>query len=256
MRRWIRLFGRLGIAAGLLLLALGAVVLGSFFPQRPVGDPAAQARWEEAVRARYGALTAPLDRLGLFHWYTAPLFWGVLALPVLATVLCILNRWPAFRPRRLRRSASRWGALLVHLAVPLFPLALALSGLGGQEELTLSVGESGTFPAAGLTLRCEAVTLERHADGRIADYRVEVAVLVDGREVRRGTVRPNAPLGGEGVAVFLYGYGMPQGRPEVTLRAVRDPGYVPFLIGGGLFLLGLVLGQVGDDERRGAENPV
>lgn len=255
MRKLIRLFGRPKVSAALLLLALGAAALGSFFPQRPT-NPAAQARWEEAIHARYGGLAALLGWLGLFRWYTSPALWVALVLPVLATVLCTLNRWPALRPRLLRRSAPHWGTLLTHLTVPLFLLALALSGLGWQEDLTLAVGESGTFPTASLTLRCDAVTLERHSDGSVADYRVEVTVLGDGREVRQGTVRPNAPLSVGRVAVFLYGYAAREEQAVVTLRAVSDPGYIPFLVAGGMFLLGLVLRwTVGNGQRR-AEDPV
>ncbi len=256
MRRLIRLFGRPKVAAAFLLLALGAAALGSFFPQRPAGDPAALARWEEAVRARYGVLAAPLGWLGLFRWYTSPALWVALALPVLATVLCTLNRWPALRPRLLRRSAPHWGTLVTHLTVPLFLLALGLSGLGRQEEMTLAIGETGTFSTAGLALRCDAVTLERHSDGSVADYRVEVTVWGDGREVGRSTVRPNAPLTRGRVAVFLYGYTVREGRPVVTLRAVVDPGYVPFLVGGGLFLVGLMLRWTVGNGRRKSEDPV
>ncbi len=256
MRRLIRLFGRPKVAAVLLLLALGAAALGSFFPQRPTGDPAALARWEEAVRARYGSLAAPLGRLGLFRWYTSPALWAALALPVLATVLCTLNRWPALWPRLARRSAPHWGTLVTHLTVPLFLLALGLSGLGRQEDLTLAVGQTGTFPTVGVSLRCEAVTLERHSDGSVADYRVEVTVLADGRGVGRGTVRPNAPLSLGRVAVFLYGYTVQGGRPVVTLRAVVDPGYVPFLVGGGLLLVGLILRWTVGNGRQRSEDPV
>ncbi len=252
----LRLFGHPKVATVLLLLALAAAMAGSFFPQRPTGDLAALARWEEAIRARYGALAAPLGWLGLFRWYTSPLFWVALALPVMATVLCILNRWPVLRSRLLRCSAPHWGTLVTHLTVPLFLLALALSGLGWQEEVTLAMGETGTFPSVNLALRCDAVTLERHPDGSVADYRVEVTVLVDGREVRRGTVRPNAPLSIGNVAVFLYGYAAQQGHPFITLRAVYDPGYVPFLVGGGLFLLGLVLRWTMGNGQRKTEDPV
>jgi len=251
--RVIRWFGRPKVAAALFLVALVGVALGTFFPQRP-DDPAARARWEEAVRARYGALAAPLERLGLFRWYTSPALWAALALPVLATVLCTLNRWPGLRPRLLRLSAPSWGTLVIHLALPLFLLALALSGLGGHEDRTLPVGETGAALASGLALRCDAVSLERHPDGSVADYRVDVTVLEDGREVRRGTVRPNIPLRVGDVAVFLYGYAVQEGRPVVTLRAVRDPGYVPFLVGSGLFLLGLILRWVAGDGQRRAQS--
>ncbi len=256
MRERIRWFGRPKVAVAFLLLALGAAALGSFFPQRPTGDPAALARWEEAARSRYGALGAPLDWLGLFRWYSSPVVWIALALPVLVTALCTLVRWPALRPRLLRRSAPHWGTLVVHLTVPLFLLALLLSRLGWQEEMTLTVGETGAFPTAGLALRCDAVTLERYSDGSVADYQVGVTVLMDGREMERSTIRPNVPLILGRVAVFLYGYAVREGRPVVTLRAVVDPGYVPFLVGGGLFLLGLILRWMVSDGQRRSENPV
>ncbi len=256
MRNLIRWFGRPKVAAALLLLALAAAALGSFFPQRPTGDPAALARWEEAIGARYGALAAPLGWLGLFRWYTSPALWVALALPVLATILCTLNRWPTIRSHFLQRSAPHWGTLIIHLTVPVFLLALALSRLGWREEVTLAVGETGMFPSASLALRCDAVTLERYADGSVADYRVEVTVLADGQEVRRGTVRPNTPLSMGKVAVLLYGYAAQQGHPVITLRAVHDPGYVPFLIGGGLFLLGLVLRWTMGNGHRKTEDPI
>lgn len=251
----IRWFGRPKVAAALFLLALVGVILGAFFPQRP-DDPAALARWEEAAHARYGARMAPLERLGLFRWYASPALWAALALPVLATVLCTLNRWPGLRPRLRRLSAPHWGTLVVHLALPLFLLALALSGLGGHEDRTLTAGETGAALASGLALRCDAVSLERYPDGSIADYRVEVKVLEDGRAVRQGTVRLNAPLTVGDIAIFLYGYAVQEGRPVVTLRTVRDPGYVPFLLGGGLFLLGLILRWVVGDGRRRAQDEI
>jgi cytochrome c biogenesis protein ResB len=256
MRQLVHWLGRPQVAAALILLALAAAALGSFFPQRPTGGLAAPARWEEAAHARYGALAALMDRLGLFRWYTSPVLWVALALPVLATILCTLNRWPDLGPRLLRPSAPHWGTLITHLTVPLFLLALALSGLGRQEEVTLAVGETGTFPSANLALRCDAVNLERYSDGSVADYKVEVTVLEDGREVRRGTVRPNLPLSLGRVAVFLYGYAVQQGQPVVTLRATSDPGYVPFLVGGGLFLLGLILRWTVGDGRRRTEDPL
>ncbi|MGQ9802419.1 MAG: hypothetical protein ACUVSH_01065, partial [Anaerolineae bacterium] len=89
-----------------------------------------------------------------------------------------------------------------------------------------------------------------------ADYRVDVTVGEDGRAVRRGTVRPNAPLTVGDIAVFLYGYAVQEERPLVTLRVVRDPGYIPLLLGGGLFLLGLILRWVVGNGQRRAQDEI
>lgn len=252
-----RFFGRLQVAAVILLVLMMVAALGTLFPQRPEGvAPEALARWEEGVCVRYGGLVAPLERLGLFRWYASPVLWAALTLSVLATVLCTMNRWPGLWSRLLRLSAPPWGTLVAHRALPLFLLALALSGLGEPEDRTLPVGETVAVLASSLSRRCDAASLERYPDGRIADYRVDVTVWEDGRAARRGAVRPNAPLTVGDIAVFLYRYAVQEERPLVTLRVVRAPGYIPFLLGGGLFLLGLIWRWVVGDGQRRAQDEV
>jgi cytochrome c biogenesis protein ResB len=94
----------------LLALLLGAVVLGTLFPQLP--QQADKATWWEAVRNRYGALHGPLQALGLFNFSEALWFKSLLGLLLLTTLACFLNRvWPlsrvVFRPRT-RISAERF----------------------------------------------------------------------------------------------------------------------------------------------------
>lgn len=236
MHRIIRWFGRLTVAAVLLLILLVVAALGTFFPQRPVASPEALARWEEMVRARYGALTGLLEGLGFFRWPQSPLLWTTLVLVGLATVLCTLSRWHAVW------RAFRRGTLLIHLAVPLLLLALVLTRLGWQEEWTVHPGETISLTAwRGLSLRCDEVMVDRYPDGSIADYRVTISVLARDGEIRRGVVRFNVPLPVGDAAVFLSGYTVQEGRPAVTLRGVRDPGYGLFGVAGGLLVLGLVL---------------
>ncbi|MCS7178760.1 MAG: cytochrome c biogenesis protein ResB [Anaerolineae bacterium] len=241
MRRLIRFFGRPTGVAGLFLLALGMAALGSCFPQRPAGDPTMLARWEEAVRARYGPLTDLLAAVGLFRWYTSAPFLLVLAFLATATLLCMLNRWPAFRLHLHRCSVPHWGTLMIHLSVLLLLLSLALSSLGWREEQTLAPGGTISLGPGAPALRYDGIAVDRYPDGSVADYRVAVTVLVDGREAQQGTIRPNAPLSLGGRAVFLSGYTAREGQPMVTLLVVSDPGYIPFLVAGGLFLLGLIL---------------
>jgi cytochrome c biogenesis protein len=96
LRRGWRFLARLDLGAILLLIVLLLAALGSCFPQlapQVAADPERLARWEEAMHARYGGLAGTLAAVGLFRWFRSPLFLAPLALLVLTTLACILERW-------------------------------------------------------------------------------------------------------------------------------------------------------------------
>ena len=104
-RIW-RFFARLNIAAILIAIILLLSVLGSFFPQLPptiAADPERLARWETAVRARYGALTGLLSASGAFRCFRSPVFLVPVALLALATLVCTLDRWRGLWRRAFHR---------------------------------------------------------------------------------------------------------------------------------------------------------
>ncbi len=95
-RRVYRFLARMDVAAVLIAIVLLLAVLGSFFPQLPptiAADPERLARWETAVRARYGALTDLLSASGAFRCFRSPVFLVPVALLALATLVCTLDRW-------------------------------------------------------------------------------------------------------------------------------------------------------------------
>jgi len=91
-------------------LLLCAIIVGTLFPKAP--QQADADAWSTALRDRYGALYGPLRALGLFDPFEAAWFQGLLALLLLSTLACFLNRvWPlsrvVFRPR-IRLPAERF----------------------------------------------------------------------------------------------------------------------------------------------------
>ena len=73
-RVW-RFLAQTNVAAALIAVVLLLAVLGSCFPQLSssvAADPERLARWEAAVRARYGALTDLLTASGAFFAASAP----------------------------------------------------------------------------------------------------------------------------------------------------------------------------------------
>jgi len=125
LRRIWRFGARLDVAAVLILAMLLLAVLGSCFPQlsSPVAaDPERLAQWETGVRARYGALTDLLSADGAFRCFRSPAFLISLALLVVATLVCTLNRWPNLWRRAFHQPVRRSDALF-HTTPHAFELA-------------------------------------------------------------------------------------------------------------------------------------
>jgi len=96
LKRAYRRLARLDLAAITMLIVLLVAALGSCFPQLSpsvAADTEQFARWEAVVRDRYGALTDLLLTSGAFRCFHAPVFLVPLALLVVATLVCTLDRW-------------------------------------------------------------------------------------------------------------------------------------------------------------------
>ena len=92
-------------------LAGAAGMLGVVIPQMPIpmrGNPAAQQAWLELRRDDFGALTGPMERLGLFEVFYTPWFNGLWFLIIIAVTVCTVSR---LRPtiRSVRRPAKDVG---------------------------------------------------------------------------------------------------------------------------------------------------
>jgi cytochrome c biogenesis protein len=139
------------------------------------------------------------------------------------------------RLRADRYRFSELATLVTHLAVLLLLLGYGLSGwLGWREPLTAPPGDAVEIGrGTGLAVRNDGFSIARYPDGRVSDYRAQVALLAGGAVIAQGDVRVNEPLRFQGLKVYLSGY---QGDAEtavLTLLVVRDPGRRAALAGGG-----------------------
>ena len=140
-----------------------------------------------------------------------------------------------------RNRLAPLATLVTHLAVLLLLLGAALSsGYGWREEITIGPGEMAEVGhGSELTLRNEGFAVAHHPDGSVAGYEAQVTIVVEDREMRRGSIRVNEPLICSSVGLHLRGYGGTEDRYSVTLLAVRDPGYTLVVVAGFLLLLGM-----------------
>ncbi|HID61738.1 MAG TPA: hypothetical protein EYP49_03180, partial [Anaerolineae bacterium] len=271
---YLRLWRFLG-STKLAVVLLGAVILGALvgtlFPQLTpdtVADPAASARWLAAAQEKYGLLFGLYRALGLFDVYHSPWFVALIAILVLNTVVCTVDRlrvlwravtarprieWPdAFYERipnrvslavasveegeralrrvlgrrRYRVLADRRGemtylfaernrlarlaTLVTHTSLTLLVLGYLWSGWGGWRERAVALGPGQVYDVGhgqNFAVRSDGLEIERYPNGQPSDYRAHLAVLENGAEVMRKTVRVNDPLTYRGVSFYLYSYG-------------------------------------------------
>lgn len=93
-RVW-RELSALRLAAVLLALLVGIVLVGTVIPQMPsevATNPTARTAWLAAAEAKLGARAGWYNSLGLFTLYRSPIFVLAVALLLLNTLVCTLNR--------------------------------------------------------------------------------------------------------------------------------------------------------------------
>jgi cytochrome c biogenesis protein len=94
--RWLwRLLTSVRFALYLIGFLAFASAIGLAVPQVPaqmVGNPAAESAWLEFQREKFGLLTDPMNRLGLFDVYRSMWFATALAVLVLSVCVCTANR--------------------------------------------------------------------------------------------------------------------------------------------------------------------
>jgi cytochrome c biogenesis protein len=135
VRRVWRFLAKLDVAAILILAVLLLAALGSCFPQvssSVVADPDRLARWETAIRGRYGVLTGLLAAGGVFRGFRSPVFSVPAVVLAIATLVCTLRRWRGLW-RRVLRQRVRCSDLALdsapHAARLTVPLDVDLSGI-------------------------------------------------------------------------------------------------------------------------------
>jgi cytochrome c biogenesis protein ResB len=141
---------------------------------------------------------------------------------------------------------NRWASpatLFTHLAILLLLVgALMSTALGWERDVQIPYGETLAIDRAQpVGLRNEGFRIERHADGSPAMYEAQLAVIDGEREPQRVVLRVNQPLRYRGYSVYLSSYWGQPNQYGVVLLVARNPGYLPFILGGILMVISITL---------------
>ncbi len=117
-----------------------------------------------------------------------------------------------------RNRFSRFGTFLTHLALVLILAGAAAGGLWGFKDKEFIVSEGATRTVAGtdISIRLDHFADEYYPDGAPKDYKSEVVLFDNGRQVKQGTVRVNSPMRYQGIAFHQAFYG------QTAVMSVRD----------------------------------
>jgi cytochrome c biogenesis protein ResB len=277
LRRVWRLLLGVDVAAVLILVALCAAALGSLLPYRWTAPAGGAPGWPRSPLFLAPVLCLALATLACLidRWRrvwprvfqqsmrlsdlapgAASCTDTVFGLPAASTATIVRERLQrqGLRVRSeiaegrtcLRGDRNRLGplgTLANHLALFLVLLgAILSSAFAWREELAIAPG--GTMQVGRgtrLALRNESFSIERYADGSVAEYEAQVALSKDGAEVAQRSVRINDPWRHGGIGFHLQGFEQMGSGYSVTLLAVYDPGYGVVLAAGLLLLFGLIL---------------
>jgi len=121
---------------------------------------------------------------------------------------------------------SRFGTFFTHLGLVLILGGAIVGGVWGFTDPQFTVAEGSTRSlglGTDISVRLDRSINDYYADGRPKDFRSDITLLEDGREVKQGTVLVNSPLRYKGIAFHESFFGQ-----AVNLKIQDTTGSVLF----------------------------
>ncbi len=199
-----------------------------------------------------GAFVMPADEafqllhsIPLFEWLgeqpPSVTWWlwgciGILAVLTLNTLFCSAESLIK------KRKADQWIMIIspqiVHIGFLFMLLAHLLSSLGAFKSFGIA-DEGGvlTLPDGGV-FEISAINVSEDAKGYIVDWSVNVDFKAGGAE-KKDVLLPNKPFFERGIGIYVRDVRAYPSK-EVLLEVSREPGTLWALIGGVLFMIGII----------------
>ncbi len=201
-----------------------------------------------------GALVMPakqefesIHSIPLFEWLKKQplnLTWWLWCLIGILPVLAINTLFCSIESIIKKRKVTQWLLLIspqvIHIGFLFILLAHLLSAIGGSKEL--AVAREGSFlkiSGNNKILQVRDIDISTDSSGYITDWEVNIEYLSDGKTFRKDKIRPNKPSIQMGLNINVKDL---QSFPyeAVLLQISKEPGAVWALIGGVLFMAGIV----------------
>ncbi|MEW6107958.1 MAG: cytochrome C biogenesis protein ResB [Nitrospirota bacterium] len=227
-KKILKFFLSLRTAIWLILALLFLLLYGSFImPVRP------------EFRA--------LHEIPLFQWmveHPSPATWwlwgSICVLSILTTNTLICSIESVVRRREARQWLLIISPQIIHIGFLFILLAHLLSSYGGIKGMAFAYKDSMFQLPNGLEVIFDEVNAEVSASGYIHDWSSNIRYFENGNFIASDTIRPNVPSFRKGIGIYIKEVRIAP-FPVALIEVSREPGAIWALIGGVLFLAGMIM---------------
>jgi hypothetical protein len=201
----------------------------------------------------YGSVIMPMNEefqalrtVPLFQWMEENPFsmtwwlWaaiGLLSLLTANTLLCSIDSV------KKKKSARQWMLVLspqiVHIGFLFILLAHLLSGYSSFRGTAVVYENSGLNLPNGNDVLFKKIDVYMDPRGYMKDWSAEVEYFKSGTSVGTDSIKPNSPSFLDGLGIYIKDIQL-QPYPVAMIEVSKDPGAIWALVGGVLFMAGMV----------------
>jgi cytochrome c biogenesis protein ResB len=201
----------------------------------------------------YGSVLMPareefqsLHTVPLFQWMTdnSPgiTWWlwaaiGAISLLTVNTLLCSIDSVVK------KKSARQWMLVIspqvIHIGFLFILLAHFLSGYSSFRGTAVVYENAGLRLPNGNDVLFRKIEVDTDTMGYIQDWSADIEYFRAGRSLRSDRIRPNSPSFQDGLGIYIKTVQL-QPYPAAMIEVSKEPGAVWALIGGILFMLGMI----------------
>lgn len=188
-----------------------------------------------------------LHSMPLFSWiqkHNLEITWWLWASVVISALLAVNTLFCSIQSIIKKRKVTQWLLLIspqiIHIGFLFILLAHVLSGISSSQRLAVAK-EGSLLKISGENTVLKVNDINIHLDyyGYVSDWNVSVEYLSDGKSLQKDIIRPNDPS-------VLMGFNInvkdlrPFPQEMILLQLNREPGALWALIGGILFMVGII----------------
>lgn len=202
----------------------------------------------------FGAIVMPVQKeyqalheMPLFMWmaeYPVSVTWWLWAVIAVLGLLTANTLFCSVESVLRKREAKQWLLIIspqvIHIGFLFILLAHLLSSYGGFKGTAVAYRESVFQLSNGLEVKFNDVRASIAPEGYIKDWTADISYFRDGSYLASDVIKPNAPSFRDGLGIYVKEVQIAP-FPVALIEVSREPGAVWALLGGILFLAGMII---------------